>query len=186
MGGVPSGANSSWCWKHRAGIAAGWMLGPENSEQRQEGQSELSVPGPEIPAHGCSIPPQAHRSLTTFIISGKLRSGIPISIVKAWGFEAASCFLTKVSGVKHSAPGRAQPLGEPWAGRQGLHSNADPAGHSRGALDQPLLFSGSHFFICMCKSETVLAWGAFTSSFLHSSCYSFIHLFIQSVMPGTW
>lgn len=55
--------------------------------------------------------PQAQQSLTTFIISGKLRSGIQISLVKAWGFEEASSFLTKVSGVKHSAPGRAQLLG---------------------------------------------------------------------------
>lgn len=62
------------------------------------------MPGPESPPRGCSILSQAQRPLTTFIISGKLRSGIPISIVKAWGFEEASTFLTKVSGIKCLAP----------------------------------------------------------------------------------
>lgn len=92
------------CWGQRTG-------------KKQEGQSELGVPGPTFPAYGCSIPLQAHQSLTTFVISGKLRSGVSISMVKALGFEEASSFLTKVSGVKHPAPGRARWLGEPCAGR---------------------------------------------------------------------
>lgn len=83
------------CWGQRTG-------------KKHEAQSELGVPGPEFPAHGCSIPPQ---SLTTFVISGKLRPGISIPMVKALGFEEASSFLTKVSGIKHPAPGRAQLLG---------------------------------------------------------------------------
>ena len=67
------------CWGQRTG-------------KKHEAQSELGVPGPEFPAHGCSIPPQ---SLTTFVISGKLRPGISIPMVKALGFEEASSFLTK-------------------------------------------------------------------------------------------
>ncbi|XP_035561597.1 BPI fold-containing family B member 1 isoform X1 [Canis lupus dingo] len=47
--------------------------------------------------------PEVLENITTEILisvllpneNGKLRSGIPISIVKAWGFEAASCFLTE-------------------------------------------------------------------------------------------
>lgn len=91
------------------GDEAGGCCGHRAGEQRQEGQSELGVPGPKFPAQGCST--QAQQSLTTLIISGKLRSGIQIPLVKAWGFEEASSFLTKVSGVKHSAPGKAQLLG---------------------------------------------------------------------------
>lgn len=60
---------------------------------------------------------QSHsQPLTTIVISGILRSGISIPIVKALGFEEASSFLTKVSGVKHPALGRARLLGEPGAG----------------------------------------------------------------------
>lgn len=50
---------------------------------------------------------QAHQFPTIFVISAKLRSGIPLSMVKTLGFTEASTSLTKVSGVKHPALGRA-------------------------------------------------------------------------------
>lgn len=50
---------------------------------------------------------QAHQSPTIFVISGKVRSGIPLLMVKALGFAGASLSLNEVSGVEHPAPGRA-------------------------------------------------------------------------------
>ncbi|XP_072860873.1 BPI fold-containing family B member 1 [Chlorocebus sabaeus] len=47
------------------------------------------------PAPGCPVSPQARQFLTMFVISGKLRSGVPVSVVKALGFEAAESSLTK-------------------------------------------------------------------------------------------
>lgn len=167
------------------------MLGRRTDERRQEGQSELGVPGPMFPsgdceaAHGCTVPPQPGQSLTTFIISGKLRSGILMSMVEALGFQAASWSLTKVSGVKHPAPERAQSLGEPWAGRWGLCFNPGPSGHSWWTLGKSLLLSGPQFLICKWESATVLACSQHTSSFFHPTCHSFIHLFFHSVKPDT-
>lgn len=89
------------------------MLGRRTAEQRQKGQSALGMPGPEPTsgncelAHRCPGPPQAYQSPTIFVISGKVRSGIPLSIVKALGFAGASLSQNEVSGVEHPAPGRA-------------------------------------------------------------------------------
>lgn len=79
------------------------MLGRRTAEQKQQGQSAWGVP----PLGIVSLPTAAqdHQSPTIFVISGKLRAGIPLSIVRALGFTEASSFLTKVSGVKHPAQG---------------------------------------------------------------------------------
>lgn len=131
-------------------------------------------------AHGHTGPPGPHQSLTTFVISGKLRSGIMMLMVKALGFEEASWSLTKVSGVQHPAPGKAQSLREPWAGRWGLCSNPGPSGHSWETLGKSILLSGPQFLICKWENVTVLAWGQNTSSFFHPICHSFIHSFVLS------
>lgn len=87
----------------------------------QEAEAEIGIRRTRCrncePTDSCPTPPPAHKSLTTFVISGKLRSGIPVSMVKDLGFKSFSLSLTKVSGVKHPPPGRTQSEGEPWDGR---------------------------------------------------------------------
>lgn len=65
-----------------------------------------------------------------------------MSTVKAFGFESPSISLTKVSGDKRPAPGRAQLPGEPWAGRWCLHSSPGPAGHHGRPWESPLFSQG--------------------------------------------
>lgn len=89
----------------------------------QEAEAEVGIGHTRCrncePTDSCPTPPPAHKSLTTFVISGKLRSGIPVSMVKDLGFESVSLSLTKVSGVKHPPSGRARSEGEPWMGDRG-------------------------------------------------------------------
>lgn len=131
-------------------------------------------------AHGHTGPPGPHRSLTTFVISGKLRAGIMMLMVNALGFEEASWSLTKVSGVNHPAPGKAQSLREPCVGRWGLCSNPGPSDHSWETLGKSILLPGPQFLICKWENVTVLAWGQHTSSFYLSYIHSFVLSFSKA------
>lgn len=123
---VPFGTARSWGWRQRMG-----RWGRVDAKAReQEAEAEVWIKHATCrncePTDSYPTPPPAHESLTTFVISGKLRSGIPVSMVKDLGFKSVSLSLTEVSGVKHPPPGRAQSEGEPWDGRWGLHSILAP------------------------------------------------------------
>lgn len=126
------------------GDEAGWVLSQRTDSRGKMDSLNWVCKVLRSPLGTKSLPtaaqphPRPTQSLTTFVIPGKLRSGIPMSMIKALGFEAASWSLTKVSGVKHPAPGRAQSRGELWARRWGLCSHPGPSGHSWGTLGQVL------------------------------------------------
>lgn len=94
------------------------------------------------PTDSCPTPPSAHKSLTTFVISGKLRSGIPVSMVKDLGFESVSLSLTKVSGVKHPPLREGTVRGRALDGRQGLHSIPAPPVTYGGRCASPVSSQG--------------------------------------------
>lgn len=71
-------------------------------EDRQAGrrkQTRSYVPDPRLASRNCKLATVAHHSLTTFVISGKLRTGVPMSMSKALGYEKAVCSVSKVRGM---------------------------------------------------------------------------------------
>lgn len=79
----------------------GWV-NAEVEDRQAEGrkQTRSCVPDPRLASRNCKHAHNGpHHSLTTFIISGKLRTGIPMSMSKALGYEKAMWSVSKVRSM---------------------------------------------------------------------------------------
>lgn len=77
---------------------AGWMLEYRPGKQK-EGPDQVLCARFQTRHQEVQACLMARHPLTTFVISGKLRTGIPMSMPKALGYEKAMWSVSKVRGM---------------------------------------------------------------------------------------